>query len=205
MSSSPTTEPLAIAESSGAAPAWQKSDAAWSFDFSSGRIIGGVVTSSSPPPPLYPNHNAYSTRGPQKIASPRQHPSILKRQDFGRRRFQALQHWEGVVEQVTRDGFVARLIPLGLRETQATEERTEFSLDELSYESDRSLVEPGSVFYWTVGKAWNAAGTLTNVSLVRFRRIPAPAASVWAKADAEALGLLTRLRHPNGSDSASSR
>ena len=100
-------------------------------------------------------------------------------------------HWEGVVEQVNAAEFRARLTPFedGVPNT-ARVEFTEFSFDDLANLDDRKLVEEGARFYWTVGRATNPAGTLTNVSLVRFRRLPPTTHHRRQLAEAEADALL---------------
>jgi hypothetical protein len=100
-------------------------------------------------------------------------------------------HWEGVVEGVDGDEFRARLTPFRRGTANSAQvEYTEFTFDDLANPDDRSLVMEGARFYWTLGRATNPAGTLTNVSLVRFRRLP-PASSLRRKlAEAEAEALL---------------
>ena len=185
------------------AAAWQLDEMTSSFGPTASRIVG-----SSPLLPddhTFPhsqNRNGPSTIGPQKITTPRQEPTILRRRDFGRRALRALSNWEGVVEEVREGTFSGRLIPLsnGAADPGRTE-FTEFSFDDLANESDRDLVQPGAVFYWTIGKSRNGAGTLTNVSLVRFRRIPTPTLQRQQRARREAEELLDTLDGFDGEDS----
>jgi|SRR6185437_503557 len=103
-------------------------------------------------------------------------------------RFEVLQKWEGIVLDVLRDSFTARLIDLTL---EGADEEAEFSLDEID-EDDKGLLKPGAVFYWNIGYSDSPSGR-ARVSIIRFRRLP-----VWrseelerAKLDAERLsGLL---------------
>jgi hypothetical protein len=101
--------------------------------------------------------------------------------------FKAIQRWEGYVLDVTEDSFNARLVTIvGEGPTQ----EAEIPFEELEQE-DRKLVEPGAVFYWSIGYLDRPSGRL-RTSLIRFRRLPA-----WtsheierARADAKELGVL---------------
>ncbi len=98
------------------------------------------------------------------------------------------------MEEVNGDGFRARLLPF--EEGEADHSRLEyadFGYDDLADESDHDLVMEGAVFYWTVGKSRNAAGTYTNTSLVRFRRLPPPSTYQTQEAGREAAALLQDL------------
>ena len=103
-------------------------------------------------------------------------------------RFEVLQKWEGIVLDVLRESFTARLIDLTL---EGSDEEAEFALDEID-EGDKDLLKPGAVFYWNIGYSDSPSGR-ARVSIIRFRRLP-----VWrseelqrAKRDAERLsGLL---------------
>jgi hypothetical protein len=175
--------------------AWQSDDSFWSFGPTDRHVIGRVGQPSIPPGlPNAKNLDGPLTRGPQKITAPKvEPPVVLRSRGFGRRRFPPLYHWEGVVDEVGEDSFTCHLIPLeGDGQNQARVEFSDFSFDDLG-ESDRALVRPGAVFYWTVGRLTNAAGTTSNQSLVRFRRIPAPTATQVAQAKAEAGELLREL------------
>lgn len=100
-------------------------------------------------------------------------PVTLRRPSFGKRGFAPVYQWEGVVEEVNGTGFRARLIPFEHGQADISRvEYADFTYDDLSDESDLAFVKDGAVFYWTVGKSRNTAGTYTNTSLVRFRRLP---------------------------------
>jgi hypothetical protein len=100
---------------------------------------------------------------------------------FGKRGFMPLYQWEGVVEEINGESFRARLRPFeDGRADAARVEYADFEYGDLADDSDLELVSQGAVFYWTVGKSRNAAGTLTNTSLVRFRRLP-PASPYQAR------------------------
>jgi len=83
-----------------------------------------------------------------------------------------LATWEGVVEKRYSSGFLGRLalVDNGITDT-STFKFSEFDLEEVS-ESDFELVQPGATFYWSIGRRRNEAGTVTNFSFVRFRRLP---------------------------------
>jgi hypothetical protein len=72
-------------------------------------------------------------------------------------------------------------------------EFSEFGFDELSNDEDFNLVVEGAVFYWTLGRLKNPAGTLLNVSLLRFRRLPALTEYRKTRARIETEGLLDAL------------
>jgi len=91
--------------------------------------------------------------------------------------FIPLQKWEGVVDQVKSDYFIARLVD----QTGTTpDELAEFMLDEVS-KGDRTLVKPGAIFYWNIGYEESLGGQRKRSSIIRFRRLPA-----WSAHELEA-------------------
>ena len=80
-----------------------------------------------------------------------------------------LQLWEGRVLSATSDELVAVLRDLS--DSQCPDEEIALSLDELAPE-DRELVEPGSVFYWSVRYEQGPGWPRRRVSRIRFRRLP---------------------------------
>ena len=99
-------------------------------------------------------------------------PDPLPRLPRGRERRSASissERWEGVVLGVESDVFRARLVDLDRR---TPDEEAEIHLSEVSDE-DRALVEPGAIFYWSVGYYTDRTGQRMRRSLVRFRRLPA--------------------------------
>ncbi|MGD0659084.1 MAG: hypothetical protein ABSD38_13545 [Syntrophorhabdales bacterium] len=94
---------------------------------------------------------------------------------FGR--FVLLQKWEGIVLSLNGDTFKARVNDLVQK---GVEEEATIAIDELS-ETDRDLVEPGAIFYWSIGYHDSLAGQRTRVSLIRFRRLPG-----WRQKELEA-------------------
>jgi hypothetical protein len=106
---------------------------------------------------------------------------------LGLRAWEVFSHWEGVVEDLTNDGFRARLAPqLNGRLDEAKVQFTDFDFDELSHPSDRDLLQVGAVVYWTIGREVNPAGTRRHTSAVRVRRLPAPTKARLAAAKREA-------------------
>ncbi len=85
------------------------------------------------------------------------------------RPFEVLQQWEGVVSKVTEDSVWADLVDLTDR--SRSEEVVELPLAEVS-EADRSILKPGSVFYWAIGREWSPGGQMRRVSEIRVRRTP---------------------------------
>lgn len=184
----------------------QLEETAWSFGPSHRRLIGPTRSPSiDQPKPLAANQNGPLTMGPQQIESaPPPAVTILPR-NFGRRGLQALSEWEGVVEEVKGRKFRCRLVPVeDGRPNTARVEFTEFDVDDLASESDVKLVQPGAVFYWTIGRSQNSAGTRTNVSLVRFRRIPAAGSYRQRKARREADQLIQEIGEAGNASGTSS-
>lgn len=93
---------------------------------------------------------------------------FLKRVPSIQDRFFLLQKWEGAILQVLEDSFLARLVDLT---SGGPDEEAEFPLEEIS-EADRSLVEPGAIFYWSIGYIDSIRGQRTRASVIRFRRLP---------------------------------
>jgi hypothetical protein len=175
---------------------WQLDEGSWSFGPTEQRVVGWSqsfhITTALPDSK---NTVTTSTAGPQEIEAPKEDPGLLlRRRNFGKRGLEPLYHWEGVVEEVRGPKFRARLVPLQDGRPNAGEaEYTEFLLEDLANESDRHLVVPGAIFYWTIARSKNAAGTMANVSLVRFRRIPPPSWGQQRRAQVEAVELLRQL------------
>ena len=183
---------------------WQRRESTWSFEPTEQRLVGsldsgfsGTVETGSA------NESSPSTVGPQQILAPGGAPVGIRPRNFGKQSFQPLSQWEGVVERVSASGFFGRLVQLDNGHTSSARiQFTEFAFDDLSNESDRSLVQPGAIFYWTIGRSKNAAGTSTNMSLVRFRRIPSAGPKQRHRAHLEAEDLLKDSEEQSGTGSA---
>ena len=179
---------------------WQNNEIPWSFQRIPAGVLGLPDASEQPAiSPATANESQSSTTGPQCIAP--QPPAAVwpNAWTFGKRSLQSLFEWEGVVESVAKSGFQCRITPISNGRADPTlVEMTEFSFEDLAAEDDQSRVVPGAVLYWTVGRARNAAGTITNLSLVRLRRLPNVSPGHAARADVEAARLLSLLPDFNG-------
>src|SRR5262249_11691389 len=85
------------------------------------------------------------------------------------RRFELLQAFEGIVQDIGKSTFWAEL--LDLTDTANPPESAELPLSEISV-PDRPLLEPGSVFYWSIGYETSSTGQIRRVSELRLRRTP---------------------------------
>lgn len=88
--------------------------------------------------------------------------------------FRTLQKWEGMVEEVFEDYFSARVVD---KTTSNLEEYVEFDLEDID-DDDRALLEPGAIFYWSIGYYKSVQGQRLRSSQIRFRRLPA-----WTESD----------------------
>lgn len=180
----------------------QHTEITWSFSSPAEHVVGALDQSiAHPRTHLSQNVDGPSTLNPQKIVSPLSPGVAIRRRDAGKRSFQVLSEWQGVVEEVNGTSFRCRLVPLENGQPNlARIEFTDFSLDDIANDDDRALVGPGAVFYWTIGRSQNAAGTRTNVSLVRFRRLPSPGSYQRRVARREAEKLLRDFGEIDRSD-----
>jgi hypothetical protein len=121
-------------------------------------------------------------------------PVAPSRPVLGKRGFVPSYQWEGVVEEVSDATFRARLVPFeDGRPDLKRIEYADFDYDDLADEGEYERLVEGAVFYWTVGKSRNAAGTIMNTSLVRLRRLAALTPSQIDQARREARELLQAL------------
>ena len=178
-------------------PLWQSSEERWSFGPTSSRWVAEPDVGHKELPTRSSNVDSASTSGPQEIDRPFATPRKLPSRSFGKRSLSSVSHWEGVVEEVHDGTFRARLVPhANGRPIPARVEFAEFDVDELADESDLALVQTGAVFYWTLGRMRNAAGTIWNASLLRFRRLPAPNVQQKQRARRETEELIRKLGVP---------
>ncbi len=96
------------------------------------------------------------------------------------RRFNVLQQWEGIVDEITSDSIWAVIDDL--TDPSAASESVELPLDEIP-EADQPLLAPGSVFYWHIGYEQTCGGQRRRVSEIRLRRSPQ-----WTQRMLDALG-----------------
>lgn len=174
---------------------WQGFDESWSFGPSQVRLVGDAASRTEQRPPDAKNEeSAPLTQAPQEIRAPERQSRKLRPRGFGRRGFTSVSHWEGVVERVDGEAFYARLVPFEQGQPLTNRaEFAEFDFDELATKSDQKLVCEGAVFYWTLGRSQNAAGTVTNTSLLRFRRLPGVSEHTRQRAKAEVKNLMSSL------------
>ena len=193
------TKPVRVEGELSAMASWQSPAPTWSFGDSERRLFAPPMADLHLPNWAEDrNREAHATFGPQRIDVPSRRVESSPRPRYGQRSLRALYQWEGIVEEVTADGFRARLVPLMGPRERGRFEFTEFSFDDLSTE-DRERVEPGASFYWTLGKDKNDAGVVTNQSLVRFRKLAPMSRYRRMLAEKEAEGLLEELSG-NGAD-----
>jgi hypothetical protein len=74
----------------------------------------------------------------------------------------------------------------------SNEEIVEFDIEEVS-PGDHCLVEPGSVFYWSIGYRTDPSGERSRSSVLVFRRLPAWSAQELKRAKEDAADLRKRL------------
>jgi len=110
------------------------------------------------------------------IAGDRISKRLLARKELVRRQdhFVALQVWEGIVEEVREDTFLARLVD---RHGTTPDHEAEIYTEEVS-PGDRKLMAPGAVFYWSIGYLDTSSGQRKKESVIRFRALPR-----WSTAD----------------------
>lgn len=91
--------------------------------------------------------------------------------------FISLQKWEGIVLEVKKGYFLARLIDLT---HEGPDEEAELPMEEVT-EQDKALVKPGAIFYWNIGYLDMRSGQRIRASVIRFRRLPK-----WSREEIEA-------------------
>jgi hypothetical protein len=83
--------------------------------------------------------------------------------------FKSLESWVGRINEVdeSKQQFSAMVVS-DLHPN--TREVADFTFDEIS-DDDRLLLEPGAMFYWSVGYQINEFGGRTTASVLRFKRL----------------------------------
>ena len=81
--------------------------------------------------------------------------------------FKAIQKWEGKVISLSGDTFKATLSPIVGDEL---EQEAEIYVQDVTPD-ERSLIEPGAIFYWSIGYLERPSGRVRE-SVLRFRRLP---------------------------------
>ena len=87
-------------------------------------------------------------------------------------RFELLNQWECEVTAVDSDGDSFDAVMTDLTNQKRAEETATFYLSDVS-ESDKRFVEPGYIFYLSVGYDISMSGQKRRASDIRFRRLPA--------------------------------
>lgn len=140
---------------------------------------------------------------PPKTIADRISPPVIRRRGRPRDHLVIHQRWEGYVEALKKTGFEALLIDLAERPLH--EERTQIDFDEVSA-FDRNLIQPGAVFYWSMGYRVRPSGQREGLSVIRFRRLPTwtpeelDLAERAAKETAELFGWNLPNSHQNDED-----
>lgn len=104
--------------------------------------------------------------------------------EASRKFFRAIQKWQGYVIDLGEDKFTARLVPIV---GEGPDQEAEIYVEEIDRD-DRALIEPGAVFYWSIGYLDGPSGRL-RASVIRFRRLPVWTGLELQNAEAEAAKL----------------
>lgn len=114
---------------------------------------------------------------------------------LGPEKFRVLQQFEGTVQKVNEECVLAVL--RDWPGNSDTEEYAEIELEEFS-PVDRPRLEPGSVFYWTIGYRTDRYGTQTRVSEFRLRRARPLTDAERQRAQRDATALSSLMKKPGG-------
>ena len=140
----------------------------------------------------YAERGIFSMYPPREIVTGRGSLSEIKPPE---RMQEVLQDWEGVVERIEDDIFVARLRDMTANEVYPGE-IAELPVRDVS-EDDRELLQVGAVFYMTVGYYVWATGRRERFGRMVFRRLPGWTASALERAR-ERARRITRFLRPEG-------
>lgn len=145
---------------------------------------GGAATASSSEIPASATTTAAVAPAEPKIIVP---PAPVALKEPRR----VLQLWEGVVQEVTGDAFVATLRD----KTHPTypEEEMSITLAEVP-DDDQALIVPGAVFCWSIGYKEGPGQPRERFSRIRFRRLPGWSARELTDARARAHDVIASLR-----------
>jgi hypothetical protein len=131
-------------------------------EFAQGLIdeINGGLSDKTVIAPINGDSNAFGIRSERLPFVP---PPSRPMQEY----FKVNQKWEGYVTWVGHDSFGARLVPII---GEGPEQEADIYLEEVD-EEDRHLVEPGAIFYWSIGYYQANHGRM-GASIIRYRRLP---------------------------------
>jgi hypothetical protein len=116
------------------------------------------------------------------------------------RRFEVLQCFEGTIQEVNADSFWAEL--RDLTNTSNPPESIELPRSEVSA-PDHPLLEPGGIFYWSIGYETSPTGQIRRVAEIRMRRSPEWSERTIASVQAQAAEWFKRLAS-NGAENSTS-
>jgi len=105
----------------------------------------------------------------------------IKHENLRGKPFISLQKWEGVVTEVKKASFCAKLVDVNY----LIDEVAEISKDEVLPE-DLDFVKPGAVFYWSIGYS-DPYGVRVRSSIILFKRLPRTSAKQIQEADDNAM------------------
>ncbi|MEW6137075.1 MAG: hypothetical protein AB1733_02510 [Thermodesulfobacteriota bacterium] len=134
--------------------------------------MGPEDTSGTRPFETNGGSGALNVSAASLVASPPSGPAVPVRWEL----FNAVQKWEGFVIEVGPETFLARLVRI---KGEGPDQEAEIYLDEVA-EPDQELIQPGAVFYWSIGYLDRPSGRMRS-SIIRFRRQPA-----WTQRELEA-------------------
>jgi hypothetical protein len=122
---------------------------------------------------------AYSYINNSQFIQPKKAPLLFLETKPLKERAISLQKWRGIVEEVNKEYFKAKLINLT---DKGYDEYAEIYNDEITQE-DIELIELGAIFYWSIGYSHSSSGQRTRFSEIRFKRLPA-----WDEKDIKIAG-----------------
>lgn len=126
------------------------------------------------------NGELTTSEGTARDASTLERTRLVRLREQQHRRFRVLQQWEGEVLDIDSGEMVARL--RNLTDAHSPDEVVSIPIREFRSD-ERSLIEIGTVFYWTIGFNQEESGQLSRVSEIRMRRL-----QVWTKRAVGQLG-----------------
>lgn len=87
---------------------------------------------------------------------------------MGKKLFRVIQQWEGVVESIDKHFFYATLSDL----TDKSQPKSDATFPlALVHKDDKALVEPGALFYLSIGQGRDTSGNIIDEHNLKFRRI----------------------------------
>lgn len=140
-------------------------------------VLAGGTNKLDPTTTETQGSNVAPNEGPGRKKDRIPKPMVLRPHQAPRNTFEARQLWEGIVEEVRPRTSELVVTLRALSDHTSPPERGVLSLEEVP-DSDRGLVAPGAIFYWSIGYERTVSGQKRSVSEVRFRRLPS-----WTKSE----------------------